>query len=45
MYFPIRFDSFENEFETLLNDVTLWDVAVERAWRSAGRTGSRSPSC
>ncbi len=26
MYFPIRFDSFENEFDALLNDVTLWDV-------------------
>ena len=22
MYFPIRFDSFENEFDALLNDVT-----------------------
>ena len=30
MYFPIRFDSFENEFTALLNDVTLWDVSVER---------------
>ena len=30
MYFPIRFDSFENEFDALLNDVTIWDVSVER---------------
>ena len=30
MYFPIRFDTFEAEFEALLNDVTIWDVAVER---------------
>ena len=26
MYFPIRFDTFENEFQALLNDVTIWDV-------------------
>ena len=30
MYFPIRFDSFEAEFDALLNGVTLWDVAVNR---------------
>ena len=30
MYFPIRFDTFEAEFEALLHDVTIWDVAVER---------------
>ena len=36
MYFPIRFDTFENEFETLLNDVTLWDVAVERCLEISG---------
>ena len=30
MYFPVRFDTFENEFQALLNDVTIWDVSVER---------------
>jgi glycine cleavage system aminomethyltransferase T len=39
MYFPIRFDSFENEFEALLNDVTLWDVAVERCLEISGPDG------
>jgi len=41
MYFPIRFDTFENEFETLLNDVTLWDVAVERCLEIGGPDGFR----
>ena len=36
MYFPIRFDSFEAEFDTLLNGVTLWDVAVERCLEIGG---------
>ena len=36
MYFPIRFDTFEAEFEALLNDVTLWDVAVERCLEICG---------
>jgi glycine cleavage system aminomethyltransferase T len=39
MYFPIRFDSFENEYETLLNDVTLWDVSVERCLEISGPDG------
>ena len=39
MYFPIRFDSFEAEFETLLNDVTLWDVSVERCLEISGPDG------
>ncbi len=39
MYFPIRFDSFENEFESLLNDVTLWDVSVERCLEISGPDG------
>ena len=30
MYFPINFDTFENEFDALLNGVTVWAVAVER---------------
>ena len=41
MYFPIRFDSFEAEFEALLNDVTIWDVAVERCLEISGPDGSR----
>jgi aminomethyltransferase len=41
MYFPIRFDSFEAEFETLLNDVTLWDVSVERCLEISGPEGFR----
>ena len=39
MYFPIRFDTFENEFQTLLNDVTLWDVSVERCLEISGPDG------
>jgi aminomethyltransferase len=41
MYFPIRFDSFENEYEALLNDVTVWDVAVERCLEIGGPDGFR----
>lgn len=41
MYFPIRFDSFEAEFDALLNGVTLWDVAVERCLEISGRDGLR----
>jgi aminomethyltransferase len=39
MLFPIRFDSFEAEFEALLNDVTVWDVAVERCLQVTGPDG------
>jgi len=28
--FPIRYDTLENEYQHLLEHVTLWDVAVER---------------
>jgi aminomethyltransferase len=41
MYFPIRFDSFEAEFDALLNDVTLWDVSVERCLEISGPDGFR----
>ena len=41
MLFPIRFDSFEAEFEALLNDVTVWDVAVERCLQVTGPDGFR----
>jgi glycine cleavage system aminomethyltransferase T len=39
MLFPIRFDTFEAEFEALLNDVTVWDVAVERCLEVSGPDG------
>jgi len=39
MYFPIRFDTFEAEFDALLNRVTLWDVAVERCLEISGPDG------
>jgi glycine cleavage system aminomethyltransferase T len=41
MYFPIRFDTFENEFDALLNAVTLWDVSVERCLEISGPDGFR----
>jgi aminomethyltransferase len=41
MYFPIRFDTFEAEFEALLNDVTIWDVSVERCLEVSGSDGFR----
>jgi aminomethyltransferase len=41
MYFPIRFDTFEAEFEALLRDVTIWDVAVERCLEISGPDGFR----
>jgi aminomethyltransferase len=39
MYFPIRFDTFDAEFDALLNDVTLWDVSVERCLEIGGPDG------
>jgi glycine cleavage system aminomethyltransferase T len=39
MYFPIRYDTFEAEFDSLLNDVTLWDVSVERCLEIGGPDG------
>jgi aminomethyltransferase len=41
MYFPIRYDTFEAEFDALLHGVTLWDVAVERCLEIDGRDGAR----
>jgi aminomethyltransferase len=41
MLFPIRFASFEEEYETLLNGVTVWDVAVERCVEISGPDGHR----
>jgi aminomethyltransferase len=39
MYFPIRFDTFEAEFDALLNAVTIWDVSVERCLEISGPGG------
>jgi glycine cleavage system aminomethyltransferase T len=39
MYFPIRFDTFEAEFDALLHAVTLWDVSVERCLEISGPDG------
>ena len=41
MLFPIRFDTFEAEFDALLNNVTVWDVAVERCLEVSGPDGFR----
>jgi len=41
MLLPIRYDSFEAEYQRLLADVTLWDVSVERNVEIAGRDGLR----
>ena len=41
LLFPIRFDSFEAEYEQLLNHVTVWDVAVERCVEISGPDGHR----
>ena len=41
MYFPIQFDTFEAEFDALLNGVTIWDVAVERCLEVGGPDGFR----
>ena len=41
MLLPIRYDSFEAEYQRLLADVTLWDVSVERNVEIAGRDGAK----
>jgi aminomethyltransferase len=41
MLFPIRFDSFDAEFDALLNAVTVWDVSVERCLEISGPDGAR----
>ena len=30
MYFPVYYNTPEEDYWSLINDVTLWDVAVER---------------
>jgi glycine cleavage system aminomethyltransferase T len=41
MLLPIRYDGFEAEYRKLLEDVTLWDVAVERNIEISGADGLR----
>src|SRR3990170_7412697 len=41
MLFPISFDTFEAEFDALLNGVTVWDVSVERCLEISGPDGFR----
>lgn len=41
MLLPIRYDSFEAEYERLLAEVTLWDVSVERNVEIAGADGAK----
>jgi aminomethyltransferase len=36
MFLPIAYDDLECEYEKLLNDVTVWDVSVERNVEIAG---------
>jgi glycine cleavage system aminomethyltransferase T len=36
MFLPIGYDELEREYEKLLNDVTVWDVSVERNTEIAG---------
>ncbi|MBI2402454.1 MAG: glycine cleavage system protein T [Gemmatimonadetes bacterium] len=37
MFLPIAYDDLEKEYWKLLNDVTVWDVAVERQVEITGR--------
>ncbi len=37
MFLPIGYDDLEREYWKLLNDVTVWDVSVERNTEIAGR--------
>lgn len=37
MFLPIAYDDLEREYRKLLNDVTVWDVAVERQVEITGR--------
>ena len=39
MLFPTQYDTFEAEFDALLHDVTIWDVAVERCLEISGPDG------
>jgi glycine cleavage system aminomethyltransferase T len=41
MFLPIRYADFEEEYWKLLNDVTMWDVSVERNTEITGPDGFR----
>jgi glycine cleavage system T protein len=41
MFLPIRYADLEQEYWKLLNDVTMWDVSVERNLEIAGPDGYR----
>jgi glycine cleavage system aminomethyltransferase T len=41
MFLPIGYDDLEREYWKLLNDVTMWDVSVERNIEISGRDGLR----
>jgi glycine cleavage system aminomethyltransferase T len=41
MFLPIRYADLEEEYWKLLNDVTMWDVSVERNVEIAGPDGFR----
>jgi glycine cleavage system aminomethyltransferase T len=41
MFLPIGYDELEREYQKLLNDVTVWDVSVERNVEIAGPDGYR----
>jgi glycine cleavage system aminomethyltransferase T len=41
MFLPIGYDALEREYWKLLNDVTVWDVSVERNVEISGRDGLR----
>ena len=43
-FLPIAYDDLEREYWKLLNDVTVWDVSVERNVEIAGRDGFRFAS-
>src|SRR5688572_20128718 len=44
MFLPIAYDELETEYRKLLNDVTLWDVSVERNLEIAGPDAYRFTS-
>ena len=41
MYFPVYYNTPEEDFWSLVNDVTLWDVAVERQVEIKGPDASK----
>jgi glycine cleavage system aminomethyltransferase T len=41
MFLPIGYEALEGEYAKLLNDVTVWDVSVERNIEISGRDGLR----